>query len=309
MQTVLGANGVIGTNLAKALLHYTQQIRLVSRNPKKINETDQLMVADLLNKDQTFAAVEGSEVVYLTIGLPYELDTWRVQWPLIMDNVIQACEKHNAKLVFFDNVYCYGRVKGWMTEETPVKPISQKGEVRSRIANMILDEVAKGKLKALIARAPDFYGPQTPLSFINVMIFDNYAKGKKAQIMISDKFKHSIIYTPDAAKATAILGNTDSAFNQVWHLPTDKSILTMKQIADLSATAFGIKQGYMVLPMWMLRILGLFIGVIKESLEMLYQNDSDYLFDSSKFDKAFTFKTTTYAEGIQQTAESYKLNK
>lgn len=193
-----------------------------------------------------------------------------------------------------------------MTENTPVKPISQKGEVRARIANMILDEVAKGKLKALIARAPDFYGPQTPLSFINVMLFDNYAKEKKGQVMISDKYKHSLIYTPDAAKATAILGNTDSAFNQVWHLPTDKNVLTMKQIADLSATAFGRKLGYMILPMWMLRILGLFIGAIKESIEMLYQYDSDYLFDSSKFDKAFTFPTTTYSEGIRQTAESYK---
>jgi len=306
MQTILGANGVIGTNLAKELLHYTQDIRLVSRNPRKINETDQLMVANLLNKDQTFAAVEGSEIVYLTIGLPYEIDTWRIQWPLIMDNVIQACQKHNAKLVFFDNVYCYGRVKGWMKEETPIKPTSQKGEVRARIANMILDEVAKGKLKALIARAPDFYGPQTPLSFINVMLFENYAKGKKGQLMISDSYKHSLIYTPDAAKATAILGNTDAAFNQVWHLPTDKNVLTMKQIADLSAAAFNMKPGYMVLPKWMLRILSLFIAPIKESLEMLYQNDSDYLFDSSKFDKTFQFPTTTYAEGIRKTAASYK---
>lgn len=306
MQTILGANGVIGTNLAKELLHYTQDIRLVSRNPRKINETDQLMVANLLNKDQTFAAVEGSEIVYLTIGLPYEIDTWRIQWPLIMDNVIQACQKHNAKLVFFDNVYCYGRVKGWMKEETPIRPTSQKGEVRARIANMILDEVAKGKLKALIARAPDFYGPQTPLSFINVMLFENYAKGKKGQLMISDSYKHSLIYTPDAAKATAILGNTDAAFNQVWHLPTDKNVLTMKQIADLSAAAFNMKPGYMVLPKWMLRILSLFIAPIKESLEMLYQNDSDYLFDSSKFDKTFQFTTTTYAEGIKKTAASYK---
>lgn len=306
MQTILGANGVIGTNLAKELLHYTQDIRLVSRNPRKINETDQLMVANLLNKDQTFAAVEGSEIVYLTIGLPYEIDTWRIQWPLIMDNVIQACQKHNAKLVFFDNVYCYGRVKGWMKEETPIRPTSQKGEVRARIANMILDEVAKGKLKALIARAPDFYGPQTPLSFINVMLFENYAKGKKGQLMVSDSYKHSLIYTPDAAKATAILGNTDAAFNQVWHLPTDKNVLTMKQIADLSAAAFNMKPGYMVLPKWMLRILSLFIAPIKESLEMLYQNDSDYLFDSSKFDKTFQFTTTTYAEGIRKTAASYK---
>ena len=306
MQTILGANGVIGTNLAKTLPQYTQKIRLVSRSPKKINETDELVSADLLNRDQVFTAVEGSDIVYLTAGLPYNIDTWSIQWPIIMDNVIHACKKQNAKLVFFDNVYCYGRVKGWMTEETPIKPVSKKGEVRARIANMIQEEIGKGNLKALIARAPDFYGPQTPLSFINAMIFDNYAKSKKAQLMISDEFKHSIIFTPDAAKATALLGNTESAFNQVWHLPTDRNTLTMKQIADLSAEAFGAKAGYMVLPKWMLSALGLFIPVIKESIEMLYQNDSDYLFDSSKFDKTFDFKTTTYADGIRATAASYQ---
>ena len=30
-------------------------------------------------------------------------------------------------------------------------------------------------------------------------------------------------YTPDAARAVALLGNTPDAFNQVWHLPTDKN--------------------------------------------------------------------------------------
>lgn len=306
MQTILGANGVIASNLAKALTAHTQNIRLVSRHPKKISESDELKVADLLNKEQTFAAVEGSEVVYLTAGLPYVAETWHIQWPIVMSNVIQACIRHNAKLVFFDNVYCYGRVSGWMTENTPMKPISKKGEVREKIATMILDEVAKGKLTALIARAPDFYGPNTPLSFINVMIFENFAKGKKAQVMLSDKYKHSFIYTPDAGKATALLGNTASAFNQVWHLPTDKNTLTMKQIVELSAAAFKTNPKYMILPKWMLRALGLFINPIAESIEMLYQYDSDYLFDSSKFDKAFSFPVTSYKDGLTITAESFK---
>ncbi|HMI65476.1 MAG TPA: NAD(P)H-binding protein, partial [Cyclobacteriaceae bacterium] len=105
MQTILGANGVIASNVAKALPHYTNKIRLVSRHPKKVNPSDELRSADLLDKDQTSSAVEGSEVVYLTAGLTYNTAIWRKQWPLIMSNVIEACKKHNAKLVFFDNVY------------------------------------------------------------------------------------------------------------------------------------------------------------------------------------------------------------
>lgn len=42
MQTILGSGGAIGTELAKHLTNYTGQIRLVSRNPKKVNLTDEL---------------------------------------------------------------------------------------------------------------------------------------------------------------------------------------------------------------------------------------------------------------------------
>ncbi len=306
MQTILGANGVIAVNLAKYLPHYTDKIRLVSRTPKKVNAGDELKSADLLDRDQTLAAVAGSEVVYLTAGLKYDIKVWREQWPRIMDNVVEACKKHEAKLVFFDNVYCYGRVKGWMTEETLVNPTSKKGEVRAHIANMIMEEVKKGNLTALIARAPDFYGPQTPYSFLNVMVFENYAKGKSAQILISDQYKHSLIYTPDAGKATALLGNTTSAFNQVWHLPTDKNALTMKEIAQQAAVAFSVKPDYMVLKMWMIKMYGFFDNNVKEAVEMLYQSDSEYLFDCSKFDKAFEFKTTGYHQGIIETARSFQ---
>ena len=47
MQTILGANGTIGSVLAKELTAYTNQIRLVSRNPKKVNEIDELFPVDL----------------------------------------------------------------------------------------------------------------------------------------------------------------------------------------------------------------------------------------------------------------------
>ena len=138
------------------------------------------------------------------------------------------------------------------------------------------------------------------------MMFQNYAKGKSAQLLASDQFKHSFIFTPDAGEATAILGNTDSAFNQVWHLPTDKNNLTMREFAIQCAAAFGVKPGYMVLKPWMISMYGWFDHNVKEVSEMLYQYDSEYLFDSSKFEKAFQFQLTKYPEGIVETARSYR---
>ena len=306
MQTILGSSGIIGTELAKNLADYTDKVRLVSRNPKKIDPSNEIFQADLLDAGQTKKAVAGSEVAYLTAGLKYDIKVWETQWPVVMRNVIEACKIHNTKLVFFDNVYMYGKVNGWMTEETEVNPISRKGEVRAKIAGMILEEVKKGELKALIARSADFYGPNTKTSFINFMIIDNLKKGKKAQLLISDKFKHSLTYTPDAGKGTAILGNTESAYNQIWHLPTGRNVLNMRGLVELAAKELGVKPGITCLSKTMLCLVGMFNGVVREVVEMLYQYDSDYLFSSEKFEKAFNLKPTGYAEGIKETILSAK---
>ena len=306
MQTILGSSGVIGNELAKSLTQYTNKIRLVSRHPKKVNPTDELFTANLLKAEEVIKAVEGSEVVYLTVGIQYKTSMWQQQWPLLMKNVIEACKQNNSKLVFFDNVYVYGRVNGWMKEDAPIKPISRKGEVRKRITDMLMKEVENGNLKAIIARAADFYGPNTPLSFVTVTVFENFKKGKKAMWFIDAEKKHSFTYTPDAGKATAMLGNSDSAYNQVWHLPSDRNVLTGKEFIELSAEAFGVKPEYTVLKKWMIKMAGLFNSNVRESVEMLYQNDSDYLFDSTKFEKAFNFRPTSYEEGIIETVNSLK---
>lgn len=279
---------------------------MVSRSPKAINPTDQAMAADLTNADQVKAAIKGSEVTYLTAGLVYDINVWRSQWPVIMRNVIEGCKAAGSKLVFFDNVYMYGKVNGWMTEQTPINPISKKGEVRAQIAQMILDEVKQGSLHAIIARAPDFYGPKGTLGFVNFMLLDNFAKGKSAQWLVDDTVKHTYIYTPDAGIATALLGNSPEAYDQVWHLPTDKTPITGKELIELSAQAFGVKPNYMTLKKWMIKMYGYFDGNVKESVEMLYQSDSDYLFDSSKFTNHFQFKPTSYKDGLSQIPASYK---
>ena len=123
MQTILGANGTIGAVLAKELSSYTDKVRLVSRNPRKVNSSDELMPMDLSNPESVDKAVAGSEVVYLLVGFEYKLKVWQRKWPSLMKAVIEACTRHNARLVFFDNVYAYAEQSiGHMTEDTPPLP-------------------------------------------------------------------------------------------------------------------------------------------------------------------------------------------
>ncbi|NOX67342.1 MAG: NAD-dependent epimerase/dehydratase family protein, partial [Chlorobi bacterium] len=150
----------MGTEVARSLTTYTNRIRLVSRNPQRVNDTDELFKADLTKPDEVLKAVQDSDIVYLTVGLPYNLKVWQAAWSVIMKNVIDACKQYNTKLVFFDNIYMYDENHlNPITEDAPINPPSEKGKVRAQIAEMLLKEVRSGDLKALIARCADYYGP------------------------------------------------------------------------------------------------------------------------------------------------------
>ena len=300
MQTILGSGGIIATELARCLTDYTTAIRQVSRTPTKVNASDETVAADLTRQAEVMQAVAGSDVVYLTAGLEYKLSVWQRDWPIIMTNVINACKAANARLVFFDNVYAYGKVDGWMREDTPVNPCSKKGEIRARIAQQLLDEISNGHLTALIARSADFYGPHANNTFVLPMVFERLKHGKSASWICNDHVRHSMTYTPDAGKAVALLGNNSEAFNQIWHLPTDKNALTGEQFINLVAECAQTQARYSTLGSWMMRIAGVFNPLARESVEMLYQFEYEYLFDSSKFEKAY-YRATDYASGIQAT--------
>src|SRR5664280_180227 len=97
-QTILGAGGAIGTELAKYLPEYTKDIRLVSRNPRKVNEGDELFPANVTKREEVFRAIKGSEKVFVTVGFEYKLKVWQEIWPTFIQNVIDACSDYNCLL-------------------------------------------------------------------------------------------------------------------------------------------------------------------------------------------------------------------
>jgi nucleoside-diphosphate-sugar epimerase len=301
MQTILGSGGAIANDLAIELKKYSSEIRLVSRHPKKVNETDEIFLADLTDKELVGEAVKGSEVVYLTAGLPYNIKIWKSDWPVIMQNVIDACVQHNARLVFFDNVYAYAPDEvSHMTENSAKQPATRKGKVRLDLLNMIFAAIKDTGLKALVARSADFYGKDVKTGFLNFGVIDKLKKGSKAMWQSDAGKIHSLTYVPDAAKAVAILGNTLDAFNQEWHLPTSSQKWTGKDFINQVAQQLNVKPKYFILNKTMIILLGIFSITIRELKEMQYQNDQDYFFDSSKFDKHFSFTPTSYEEAIRE---------
>jgi len=303
-QTILGAGGAIGIELAKALPEYTTDIRLVGRNPKKVNPSDHLFQADLSSREQVLKAIEGSQVVYLVIGIDYITKLWQQMWPPLVKNVIDACLKYNSKLVFFDNVYAIGGDNvSHITENSPISPTSKKGEVRAEVDRLILDGIEKRNLNGIIARSADFFGSVKDKSVLMNTVYDNLAKGKKAQWFCNAKVIHTMSYTPDLAKGTAMLGNTDRAYNQIWNLPTDSQKITGEEWITLFAAEMQKSSKYQVLPGWGLKALGLFVPILNEMYEMRYQYDRDYYFDSSKFNKEFNYTPTMNAMAVRQTVE------
>ena len=307
MQTILGAGGPIANALQKELETTNEQVKLVSRRTIIATGNTSWQKADLTNYNETLAAAQGSKVIYLCAGLVYDTAIWQQQWPIVMQNAINVAKETKARLIFFDNVYMYGLVKGNMLETTPDNPCSKKGEVRAKIAHKLMQEIKDGNIRGSIARAPDFYGAGTANSYFDSMLLSKFAKKESAQWLGNPKTLHAFILVEDAAKAVALLGKSPESDNQIWHLPTAPAI-TGIELVNLAAKVFDTTPKYMKISKPMMQLFGLFSKPIKNSVEMFYQYANDYQFNSDKFQKAFNVKPTSYQDGFKKLAETLYKN-
>jgi hypothetical protein len=103
----------------------------------------------------------------------------------------------------------------------------------------------------------------------------------------------------------ALAGN-ESAWNQTWHVLTAPHPPSGKEFIEMAAREFRVQPRYRTLTRPIIRVIGWFDKTIGETYEMLYQYDSEYLFDSAKFSGAFGLEPTSYAEGIRITSGGYQ---
>ena len=95
------------------------------------------------------------------------------------------------------------------------------------------------------------------------MVYDILVKGKTAQWFCNADVILTMGYTPDLATGAALLGNKPDSCNQIWNLPVDTKALTGRKWVKIFAIKIITSDKVMVLPVWGLKLSGLFIPIMR----------------------------------------------
>jgi nucleoside-diphosphate-sugar epimerase len=159
-------------------------------------------------------------------------------FPPLTRSILVAAESSGAKLVFADNLYAYGPVSGPLREDLPAAAGGRKGRTRVAMAAEIRAEHRQGRVRAVIGRTSDYYGPHGTGSTAGETVFGQILAGKEPQWTGRLDQPHTFHYLPDIARGLLVLVGHPQADGQVWHLPAAEP-LTAQQFFDLAAEAAG----------------------------------------------------------------------
>jgi len=222
----------------------------------------------------------------------------------MMENSIAASSAAGAKLVFADNCYMYAPTVHPMTEDLPYNPATRKGAVRKQLAETLMAAYAQGKVRAVIGRATDFYGPGVVNSTMGERFFKALVAGKRVEWLGKLDQPHAMTFVDDFARGLIVLGAQDDALGQVWHIPVAEP-LTGLQYITLASEVAGIPARPTTLSEGMLWVVGVFNPIVRELGEMMYEFNGPYLIDGSKYMHKFGGTPTPHREAMQYTVAWY----
>lgn len=306
LHVVLGT-GAIGRAIMEELIKRGKTVRMVNRSGlmEEIPAGVEVVAANLYNPNEVREVTQGAKVVYQTSQPNYH--EWPEKFPPLQKAILEGLAGSGIKLVLAENVYMYGETNGVpMTEDMLHNTHTRKGKTRSEMSKDALNAHREGKVKVAIGRGSDYFGPWGLPSTMGERVFYPLLKGKTAQIIGLLDLPHTHTYLPDFGKALVILGESDEADGQAWHVPNDMPEITQGELVRTFAEEAGVEPKMNGMGRFMMWFGGLFIPEAKESFEMMYEFDRFFIVDSSKFEKTFGMKATPMKEAIKETVAWYK---
>lgn len=302
LQVVLGAGGGTGRAIVDELVRQGRQVRAVSRGaivglPAEVGQVR----ADLYDPADAARAVDGASVVYHAAQPPYT--DWAGNFERLNDAIAGAA---GARLVFADNLYMYGPGGSPMTETTPQRATDRKGAQRIRLAADLLARHERGEVEVAIGRSSDYFGPHGENTGPGERVFGAAIEGKAAGALGRTDVPHSLSYLPDLARAMVILGDRDEAAGRAWHLPVTDP-LTVREFLDGVYAAADRPVKIQLAGPAMVKVMGLFVPMMREVGVVLYQWNEPWVSDWSAFETAFgPFERTPLDQAIATTLDWWR---
>jgi nucleoside-diphosphate-sugar epimerase len=301
---IFGAAGAVGRNTGAELTARGIAFAPVGRDEAKLTKAfagADIRSADVSDANEAERAASGCETVLYTVGLPYP-DFAR--HPELMKSSIEGAVRAGVRrMVVVSSVYSYGRPRMERVAEThPREPEAWKGQMRKWQEDLALEAHASGRMRTLVLRLPDFYGPYAEISFAH-MLFQAALEGKPAQWLGSPDLPHEFVYMPDAARVIAGLLLRDDLDGAAWNLGGPGTI-TGREFMTLAFTAAGHKPRWRTANRLMLRVGGIFSPLLRQLQELFYLYETPVILDDSALAAQLgPLPKTPYPEGIRRTIE------
>jgi nucleoside-diphosphate-sugar epimerase len=297
--------GPLGRAVMKELLTRGKQVRMVNTTGiADVPHGVTIVKCNAYSAEETRACSIGADVVYLCAQPAYT--QWVEKFPALMKSISVGAASNVSKLVMGDNLYMYGEVHGNLHEGLPHAAHTRKGRVRAQIAQDLFDLHKRGVLQATIGRGSDFFGPHVFSSSLGDRVFPQILRDRSASGIGNLDLLHTYTFVEDFGKALVMLGESEKAYGEVWHVPNPQT-MTTRQVIHLAFKLAGKPPKVASIGKMMIRIGGLFVPMVKEALEMMYQFDKPFVVDHSKFTHAFGDIANSMEEALAKTLNWYKM--
>jgi len=302
---VVFGTGPVGRAVMRELLPRGKRVRMVDRSgTASVPAGVELIGGDATDRQFCREASAGATVVYQCLNAPY--NRWPELFPRLQAGVIEGAAAAGAKLVSMENVYLYGSTYGNpLNERRPTTAMTRKGRVRAEMAEALMQAHAKGRVRATIGRASDFFGPGVMQSAMGSRVFGAALSGRPAAVLGKIDLPHTYGYVPDIGRGLVLLGQREEALGQAWHLPSPETVTTRQFLEMVYAeTGYPMKVRRAGRPM--VRFLGFFNPLVRELAEMMYMFREPFVVEHKKFTEAFGDLSTPLPEAIHATVEWYR---
>jgi nucleoside-diphosphate-sugar epimerase len=195
-----------------------------------------------------------------------------------------------------------------VSESHPRNPHAFKGRMRKKQEDLVIAADGTRGLRTTILRPPDFYGPDSELSYVH-SVFTAAVHGGSANVIGPIDTPHEFIFVPDLAGTLLALSAKEEAYGHAWNIAGSGTITT-RHFAELVFGAAKQTPRLRVAGKMMLRLFGLFNPFLREVVEMHYLWTTPVKLDDSRIRQLLPdLHRTTYEEGIRTTLEAMQREK